>query len=620
MDLEYPNLIIAFFAGLFSFVSPCVLPLVPAYIGYMSGRASRNIALETGTKTETAAVSRFAMLLHGFAFVLGFTTIFVGLSIITAVFISVLGGAISIFTTIIGRVGGLVIIFFGLHFMGATRAIFAKIRANADKITLPISLIIALVFSLVIIWALVDVLVAIPVLAAFLLMLFLGGAFTEPKSFWMRFLNTLDSALYRDTRPEIEVRGASGLAGSYSMGIIFAAGWTPCIGPLLGSILTLAAQTGDVPNAMLSLTAYSLGLGIPFLITAALMEGAQAVLRRLKKHMRKIELASGIMLVIVGIMVASGTLQILSQSLSSQTDLATRVEECGLGFVEGKLSFDEAGACLNGSLSLVALGQSTMLNLNTNDASQSYLFHLDEAASVDVEFAGLREIFPVAVSLQNEAGEILAESSELTLIGENKYLLMQGLALDAGQYIVNVTYLGETESTGFRFRVRRSQPVETSQVSTISDLAAVSDAPVALEVGKRAPDFTARTIDGEAVRLNDMRGKVVLVNFWGTWCAPCIREMPDLEQVYNDFRERGFEILALATQGDTLETVTAFRDNLALSFKLIVDTNDVITEQYAITTRPSTFIVNQEGVIVFQNYGPVVASQVIEVLDGLLEG
>lgn len=618
MDAEYPNLIIAFFAGLFSFVSPCVLPLVPAYIGYMSGRASRNVVLETGMKSETAAVSRFVMLVHGVAFVLGFTSIFVVISIVSAVAFGFLGSAIGIFETIIGRVGGSLIIFFGLQYMGVIRKAFGKIRANADKISLTSSLLAAFIFSLFIVWAFVDLIIAIPVLAAFMLVLFLGGAFSEPQRFWIRILNTFDKALYSDTRPEMEVRGASGLLGSFSMGVVFAAGWTPCIGPLLGSIITLAAQGGNIPTAMLALTAYSLGLGIPFLIAAWLMDGAQAVLRRLKKHMRKIEVVSGTMLVIVGTMVATGTLQILSQSLSNQTELAIRIEECGLGFVEGEISFEELSPCFSGSLRPAKLGDSYMLNLSADSPSQSYIFHFDEAATIDLEFAGVRELFAAEVILYNENGQEIARSEQFMPIDENRYVLLQGIQLSAGRYTVSIRYLGTEETSGFRFRLRRSETSEISSIGTITDLAAVSDAPVGLELGKRAPDFEATSIDGEAVRLFDLRGQIVLINFWGTWCAPCIREMPDLQQVYEDYGGRGFVILALATQGDTEAEVIPFRDRYQLSFALIVDTDDVINDQYGVTTRPSTFIINQEGEIVFHHFGPVVASQVTAIVDGLL--
>ena len=127
------------------------------------------------------------------------------------------------------------------------------------------------------------------------------------------------------------------------MGMVFSAGWTPCIGPLLGTILTVAAASGatsgDITQGMLLLAAYSVGLGIPFVITALLMNSAQGLLRRLQRHMHKIELLSGTLLVAIGVLVASGQLQSLSRTFSQGdfADFTFRVEECGVGFFNGEL-------------------------------------------------------------------------------------------------------------------------------------------------------------------------------------------------------------------------------------------------------------------------------------------
>jgi cytochrome c-type biogenesis protein len=635
MDLEFPNLIIAFFAGLLSFVSPCVLPLVPAYIGYMSGRATRNIALETGMKqkAESGATSvsmRFVMITHGLAFVLGFTVIFVAISIITAVFVGAVGGAVSVFTEIIGRVGGVIIIFFGLHFMGVMRRFFQYLKNNMGILdSILASILISLIFGAIILWGFVDFMIGLPVLAAVLLMFLLGGAFTKPGEFWLKVINTLEQALYMDTRPDMQANARSGLGGSFTMGVIFSAGWTPCIGPLLGTILTVAARTGDVPQAAASLTAYSLGLGIPFLITAGLMEGAQSILRRLQKYMGKIELISGLLLIVIGFAVATGSLQNLSQSLSGQTDLATRIEECGLGLVEGHLSFDQASSCLGGSLTPVAVGQTSITEFNADDSSQSFLFKIDVPIVLDVELAGVKEIFPAEVAIFDLDGNELGRGSEFVQIDESKYALLQGIELSvAGQYTATITFTGTTdEPFTFRFRVKKSEAapetqsssnattvvVGNSNLSSIEALAA-SEPPIGLELGNRAPDFVANTIDGNQTSLSALRGQIVLVNFWGTWCAPCVREMPDLQSVYERFMNEGFTILALATRGDTREDVLAFRDEFGLTFSLIVDEGEQITDMYAIVSRPSTIIVDENGLIAFKHFGAVVEEQLVELL------
>jgi peroxiredoxin len=427
---------------------------------------------------------------------------------------------------------------------------------------------------------------------------------------------------------------SSGLGGSFMMGIIFSAGWTPCIGPLLGTILTVAARTGDVPQAAATLTAYSLGLGIPFLITAGLMEGAQSILRRLQKYMGKIELLSGLLLIIIGIAVATGSLQNLSQSLSGQTELATRIEDCGLGFLEAHLDLGQTSSCLDGSLKPVSVGQTAITEFSAEDKSQSFLFEIDKPTVVDVELAGVTKIFSAEVAIFDAEGNQLGRGSEFVEIDENKYVLLQGLALaETGQYLATITFTGETdEPFSFRFRVRKSQEIEgdsasnevttiniaSSNLGTITDLAASTEPIIGLEMGNRAPNFDVTTIDGDHTSLAELRGRIVLINFWGTWCAPCIREMPDLQTVYEQYADSNFTILALATRGDTKEDVLAFRDEYKLSFPLVVDEGDQISEMYSIVSRPSTIIIDKNGVIAFKHFGPIIESQLVEVLNEIL--
>ena len=130
-----------------------------------------------------------------------------------------------------------------------------------------------------------------------------------------------------------------------------AAGWSPCLGPVYGTILTLAANTGDVGQATPLLTAYSIGLGIPFLICALALDSAQGILHKFRRHMQRIKLFTGAFLVLIGVLVASGQLQRLNQALSAQfTDFSTRVEKCTLGWAEGDIYFDQVGGCLSGQV------------------------------------------------------------------------------------------------------------------------------------------------------------------------------------------------------------------------------------------------------------------------------
>lgn len=205
----------------------------------------------------------------------------------------------------------------------------------------PTSIVIALVGIGIIIWSFVELIVAIPVAAIFFAVLFVGGAFNNTRVYWLNFISKIETALYTDTRRDINPTASSSLSGTFVMGVTFSAGWTPCIGPIYGAILQLGLQ-GEVFAATPLLMMYSLGLGIPFLITAGLLDGAQVILRRIQRYMGKIELFTGVLLIFVGLLVASGQLQSLSQNLTpEQTAFSINIEECGTSVAQGHIGFGQ---------------------------------------------------------------------------------------------------------------------------------------------------------------------------------------------------------------------------------------------------------------------------------------
>ena len=222
---------LAFLAGLLSFLSPCVLPLVPAYIGYLGGMA-------VGPQDEEAEASRGQVFIHGVAFVLGFSAVFV----LLGVGASALGGALYDLRFWLARIGGLIVIIFGIHTIGIYRIPF----------------------------------------------------------------------LEQDVRPDMDVEGR-GLLSSALMGVLFSAGWSPCVGPVLGAILTLSLQGGSVAQGALLLSVYSAGLAVPFLLTALAMEPVSRLIRRYGKVSRIAEIIMGVLLVIVGVMLLTGTFARLAQ-------------------------------------------------------------------------------------------------------------------------------------------------------------------------------------------------------------------------------------------------------------------------------------------------------------------
>jgi cytochrome c-type biogenesis protein len=235
-------------AGLVSFLSPCVLPLVPPYLGYLGGMTIEQMTAEKGL--EARAWRR--VVLAAFCFVIGFTTVFVGLGAGA----SVVGQFIHTYKAELAMAAGVVIILVGLHFLGLLR---------------------------------------IPL-------------------------------LYREARYHTQMEGAT-LVGAYIMGLAFAFGWTPCIGPILATVLALAANEATLGAGVGLLFVYSLGLGIPFLLAAVAIRPFMSFMQRFKRHLGIIEKVMGALLVITGIMFLTGSMNWLGQWLLDNVPILSRIEE-----------------------------------------------------------------------------------------------------------------------------------------------------------------------------------------------------------------------------------------------------------------------------------------------------
>ena len=218
-------------AGLLSFLSPCVLPIVPGYLCFLAGTSLDKIASGEDASKERN-VFYFAL-----SFVFGFSTVF----ILLGASATLLSGLIYEYLDILRVVGGIIIIIFGVHFM--------------QIIQLP-------------------------------------------------FLN-------RDTRYQIESY-RPGIVGSYVIGLSFAFGWTPCIGPILGSVLSIAASSETVTYGIVLLMLYSAGLGIPFLLAAYAINGFMKFLSKIRNYIRAIEIFTGVLLVIFGILILTNRIQELA--------------------------------------------------------------------------------------------------------------------------------------------------------------------------------------------------------------------------------------------------------------------------------------------------------------------
>ncbi|HEX9036100.1 MAG TPA: cytochrome c biogenesis protein CcdA [Ktedonobacterales bacterium] len=227
-------LIAAFFAGLLSFVSPCVLPLTPVYIARLAGPGVIQAQHEDA---RALAASRRVMTLHALAFVLGFTVTFVALGA-TA---SELGATLSSHQLALRQVGGVILVLMGAHVAGLIR---------------------------------------------------IPGLSYERR---LAFKTTERS-----------------YPASFLIGLVFALGWTPCVGPILAGILALAAQAGALSGGVLLLAVYSLGLGLPFLALGVAFDRVTPLLKRLTPHMRLIEVVSGGLLAVMGVVIFFNWLFVLN--------------------------------------------------------------------------------------------------------------------------------------------------------------------------------------------------------------------------------------------------------------------------------------------------------------------
>ena len=217
---------IAFTAGILSFVSPCVLPLIPSYLTYMTGLSFNQL-----DEAHPGGRVRLTVLLHTLCFIFGFSVVFILLGAIAGIASSQIQAFLREGLDWIAKIGGLLILLFGVHMTG--------------------------LFSF--------------------------------------------HALLRDKRVHLHKKPA-GFFGTFIIGVAFAAGWTPCIGPILASILMIAATSGQVGEGTILLAFYSLGLGVPFLLSGLMFHQFLSAFKRLRNHLRKIEIGTGVMLIAVGVM------------------------------------------------------------------------------------------------------------------------------------------------------------------------------------------------------------------------------------------------------------------------------------------------------------------------------
>jgi cytochrome c-type biogenesis protein len=328
VDAQNLTLPLAFLAGLLSFVSPCVLPLVPAYIGYLGGTAVMD-GEQAENRRETGRT-----LAHSSLFVVGFMIIFVLLGA-SATFI---GRMLLDYAVLLQRVGGVLLVIFGMRLMGIgwdrQRWMAAAILAGLATLLLSRNLPLARVEESLVVVAVIlagaglaqpvqiglaiaagalnflssyDVFV--PNLVASLLIVLMTVFLHRADLFYTE--KKLE--IHQATRPVAANTPLGGYVRSMLFGVVFAAGWTPCVGPILAGILVVASTLETVGQGIGLLTAYSLGLGIPFLLVGLAFGPLSKTLRRMNRYLGIVSVVSGALLVFMGVLILTGSLGFLAQ-------------------------------------------------------------------------------------------------------------------------------------------------------------------------------------------------------------------------------------------------------------------------------------------------------------------
>jgi len=223
-SISQVSLFAAFTAGLLSFISPCVLPLVPSYLSYITGLSVENLA-----KVEERERFQSAILLNALLFIAGFSTVFIAFGASA----SLIGQVLYEYQDMIRKIGGILIIVFGLYLLGILK---------------------------------------------------------------LNVLMTERRLVHFESRPV-------GYLGSFLIGTAFAAGWTPCVGPVLGTILAYASTTESMSGGVMLLSAYSFGLGLPFFLTAFGMDTFLSYFKNFRTYLGGVSFVSGGLLVLVGLMI-----------------------------------------------------------------------------------------------------------------------------------------------------------------------------------------------------------------------------------------------------------------------------------------------------------------------------
>jgi cytochrome c-type biogenesis protein len=492
----------AFLAGLVSFLSPCVLPLVPGYISMLSG-----VGME---QLREGKVPRAGLFSSALAFVMGLSVVFISFGAAA----SAVGGFLNQNRYLLTPIAGALILLFGLHLLGVLA-----------KLSLRVGIILG---ALLVLLGIVSLLRQAPLFADFGALQFFSlsviGFFGPALTRWLN----------RDVRLNSSVK-QPGIWSGFMLGFAFAFGWTPCIGPILTTVLSFAAASGTVGRGVFLLAVYSAGLAIPFLLTALGISQFMAFYKNFRKYLHAVELFSGALLLFIGALVFANKLTWLTGKLGFLQSITARLEHAlttGIGAIIVWLF-----------LGLLVLGI--------------------------VAFALLKSSF---------------QGKKIVLVATSVVLL------------IGATYYAD-KATRTRAQVAMAAAQEPGK-----------------SIGIPAPDFTLKDLSGKDVSLADYKGKVVLVNFWATWCTPCLGEIPDLIQMQQKYGPKGFVVLGLAMDEEGKSVVAPWVEKqrfevagqqLPMNYPILLANDATATKFGGLIGYPTSVLITRDGKQLKRITGPL---------------
>jgi cytochrome c-type biogenesis protein len=447
-----------FLAGLISFLSPCVLPLVPGYVSMLSGMGVEQLKEGQGTNRK--------LLSSAFAFVIGFSAVFITMGA-TA---SAVGAFLLRNRAVLAPIAGALIVLFGLHLIGGLLKLSPR----------------------------VGLLVGIVLAATGFVVYERGNTHfaIKPVQFYAAALIfLLGPSLTRWLNRDLHLRNVGGnkpgLLSGFLLGFAFALGWTPCIGPILASVLAIATTREKVTEGIILLTFYSAGLAIPFLLTAVGIGRFLKFYQNFRKHLHTVEVFSGVLLLAIG--------------------------------------------------SLIFVNGLTWLS------------------------ARMARFQP-----------------------ENVLMAIRGDKAPDG--------------------------VIAASSAPSSDL-------------ENAPDVTFKDLNGKDVPLSSLKGKVVIVNFWATWCEPCRTEIPWMIEFQNKYGDKGFTMLGVAMDDDGKSVVEPFVQKpqwdvdgkkVAMNYPIVLGNDDLASKFGGLIGLPTSVVITRDGKIAKKFLGLVNHDQLDQQIHDLL--